>query len=82
MPIQRKYFVVSPDISERSPNPNAIQPDSQSDTFPTTGTHGGKKRRMRSRFQNGRITRADDWMVVRFRLDTPDGDRKLVAEKV
>jgi integrase len=37
---------------------------------------------MRSRFQNGCIAKAGDWMVVRFRLDTPNGDRKLVAEKV
>ena len=51
--------------------------------LPVTGTtNGGKvRRRMRSRFQKGCLQRSGDWVVVRFRVDTPSG-RELRSEKV
>jgi integrase len=53
------------------------------DKIPVTGTTNGGKvtRRMRSRFQKGCLQRVGDWVVVRFRVDTPAG-RELKAEKV
>jgi len=48
----------------------------------TGTTNGGKvRRRMRSRFQKGCLQKSGDWIVVRFRIDTPEG-RELKAEKV
>jgi integrase len=54
-----------------------------SPTILSTGTtNGGKvRRRMRSRFQKGCLQESGDWVVVRFRIDTPAG-RELKAEKV
>ena len=53
------------------------------DTIQPTGTtNGGKvRRRMRSRFQKGCLQKSGDWVVVRFRVDTPSG-RELKSEKV
>ena len=53
------------------------------DRIQSTGTtDGGKvRRRMRSRFQKGCIQKSGDWVVVRFRVDTPVG-RELKSEKV
>ena len=58
-------------------------PDATNDRIPATGTtNGGKvRRRMRSRFQKGCIQKSGDWVVVRFRVDTPVG-RELKSEKV
>ena len=55
----------------------------QDDRIPATGTTNGGKvhRRMRSRFQKGCLQNVGDWIVVRFRIDTPQG-RELKAEKV
>jgi len=48
----------------------------------TGTTNGGKvRRRMRSRFQKGCLQKSGDWVVVRFRVDTPEG-RELKSEKV
>ena len=51
--------------------------------IPETGTTSGGKvrRRMRSRFQEGCLQKSGDWVVVRFRVDTPAG-RELKSEKV
>ena len=58
-------------------------PKGQSDTLLGTGTHGRKvHRRMRSRFQKGTLQKAGNWVIVRFRIDTPDGQRSLTHEKV
>ena len=37
---------------------------------------------MRSRFQKGTLQKAGNWVIVRFRIDTPDGQRSLTHEKV
>src|SRR5215472_19146413 len=53
------------------------------DKIPATGTTDGGKvqRRMGSRFQKGCLQKSGEWVVVRFRVDTPAG-RELKAEKV
>jgi len=57
-------------------------PEATDDRIPATGTtNGGKvRRRMRSRFQKGCLQKSGDWVVVRFRVDTPAG-LELKAEK-
>ena len=68
-------------LAESTSVPDA--PKSQSDTLTETGTHGRKvHRRMRSRFQKGTLQKAGNWVIVRFRIDTPDGQRSLTHEKV
>jgi len=37
---------------------------------------------MRSRFQKGTLQKAGNWVIVRFRIDTPDGQRSLTHQKV
>src|SRR5215472_9682107 len=55
----------------------------QSDIKDRTGTHGREvKRRMRSRFQKGTLQKAGNQVLVRYRVDTPDGRRVLTSEKV
>jgi len=68
-------------LTENTSVPEA--PKGQSDTLTQTGTHGRKvHRRMRSRFQKGTLQKAGNWVIVRFRIDTPDGQRLLTHEKV
>jgi integrase len=55
----------------------------QGDTLPKTGTQGGKvHRRMRSRFQKGTLQTVGNQVIVRFRVDTRDGQRLLTSEHV
>jgi len=55
----------------------------QSDIKDGTGTHGREvKRRMRSRYQKGTLQKAGNQVLVRFRVDMPDGRRVLTSEKV
>ena len=55
----------------------------QSDIKDATGTHGREvKRRMRSRYQKGTLQKAGNQVLVRFRVDMPDGRRVLTSEKV
>ena len=64
-------------------NADNVVKTSGSDTLTQTGTHGRKvHRRMRSRFQKGTLQKAGNWVIVRFRIDTPDGQRLLTHEKV
>ena len=73
--------------TEATPTPSFRQTGNviafSDDRIPATGTtNGGKvRRRMRSRFQKGCLQKSGDWVVVRFRIDTPAG-RELKAEKV